>query len=79
MQKLQNRAARVVTNSSNDQSLLPLTSQLGWLTVKEMIDLETAFAVYKVLQETCTSLQAINVSQHVWALQKEPYPTTTLS
>lgn len=49
LQKLQNRAARVVTNSPFDQTSLPLISKLGWLTVKEMIDFETACIVYKAL------------------------------
>ena len=50
LQKLQNRAALVVTNSPNDQSSLPLILQLGWLTVKEMIDFETACTIYRVLK-----------------------------
>ena len=49
LQKLQNRAARVVTNSPFDHTSLPLISKLGWLTVKEMIDFETACMVYKAL------------------------------
>ena len=48
--KLQNRAARVATNSPNNQSSLPLILQLGWLKVKEMIDFETGCTVYKVLK-----------------------------
>ena len=50
LQNLQNRAARVVTNSHNDQSSLPLISQLGSLTVKDMIEFEAACTVYKVLK-----------------------------
>ena len=49
LQKLQNRAARVVTNSPVDHASLPLISKLGWLTVNEMIDFETACMVYKAL------------------------------
>ena len=49
LQKLQNRTARVVTNSPFDHTSLPLISKLGWLTVKEMIDFETACMVYKAL------------------------------
>ena len=49
LQKLQNRAARVVTNSPFDHASLPLISKLGWLTVNEMIDFETACMVYKAL------------------------------
>ena len=49
LQKLQNQAARVVTNSLFDHKSLPLISKLGWLTVKEMIEFETACMVYKAL------------------------------
>ena len=47
--KLQNRAARVVTNSPFDHASPPLISKLGWLTVKEMIDFETTCMVYRAL------------------------------
>jgi len=50
LRKLQNRAARVVTNSSNDQSSLPLISQLGWLALREIVYFEKACTVYKVLK-----------------------------
>ena len=50
LQKLQNRAARVVTNSLFDHASLPLISKLGWLTVNEMIDFETACMVYTALR-----------------------------
>ena len=49
LQKLQNRAARIVTNSPFDHASLPLIPKLGWLTVNEMIDFETACMVYKAL------------------------------
>ena len=49
LQKLQNRAARIVTNSSYDASSLPLIGSLGWLTIIEMIEFETATTVYKSL------------------------------
>ena len=45
----------VLSNSPNDRSSLPLILQLGWLTVKEMIDFETAFTVYSVLKELAPS------------------------
>ena len=41
-QKLQNRAALIVTNSSYDASALPLIGSLGWLTKKEMVEFEAA-------------------------------------
>ena len=49
LQKLRNRAARVVTNSLFDHTSLPLLSKLGCLTVEEIIDSETALMVYKAL------------------------------
>ena len=49
LQQLPNRAACVVTNSPFDHKSLPLISKLGWLTVKDMIDFETARMVYKAL------------------------------
>ena len=49
LQKLQNRATRIVTNSSNDASSLPLIQSLEWLTIKEMIVFEIATTVYKSL------------------------------
>ena len=49
LQKLQNRAARIVTNSPYDTSALPLIKSLGWLTIRELIDFETGKIVYKSL------------------------------
>ena len=40
LQKLQNRAARIVTNSPYDASALPLIGSLGWLTIRELIDFD---------------------------------------
>ena len=49
LQKLQNRAAKLVTNSPFDASPLPVIRALGWSTVREIIDLESARIVYKSL------------------------------
>ena len=49
LQKLQNRAARIVTNSPYDASALPLIGSLGWLTIKGLIDFEMSKMVYKSL------------------------------
>ena len=49
LQKLQNRAARIVTGSRYDQSALPLIRALGWHTVREILDLETLKMVFKSL------------------------------
>ena len=49
LQKLQNRAARIVTGSSYDAPSEPLRKDLGWLSVKEMIVKETSTMIYKSL------------------------------
>ena len=47
LQKIQNRAARIVTNSPFDKVSLSLTSQHGRLDLKEVIDFEIATTVFK--------------------------------
>ena len=47
--KLNNRAARIVTNSSYVASADALIEKLDWLTISEIIKRETATMVYKSL------------------------------
>ncbi len=47
LQKLQNRAARKVTNSSYDASAAQLIKELKWPTVHDMIKHETTTIVFK--------------------------------
>ena len=47
LQKLQNRAARIVTNSSFDSPSRPLIVSLGWKTIRELVDEESRSMVYK--------------------------------
>ena len=47
LQKLQLRAARIITNSSSDASSKPLIQKLGWKTVNDMIKHESRTMVYK--------------------------------
>ena len=47
LQKLQKRAARIVTNSPFDSSAAPLLQRLGWLPVDRLIHRETSSMVYK--------------------------------
>ena len=47
LQKLQNRAARIITNSSYDAPAEALITELKWPTVRDMIRSETATTVYK--------------------------------
>ena len=47
LQTLQNRAARIVTDSSYKTSAFPILEKLGWLTVNDLIETETLKLVYK--------------------------------
>ena len=49
LQKIQNRAARIVTNSPHDASAAPLIQNLGWPTINNLIRKETATLTYKSL------------------------------
>ena len=49
LQKLQNRAARIVTKSSFDTPSIGLIQRLNWPTVSEIIKSETATTMYKLL------------------------------
>ena len=58
LQILQNRAARIVTNSAYDAHFMPLIKELSWLTVKELIRFETATTVFKSMNQLCPSSMA---------------------
>ena len=49
LQKLQNRAARIVTKSSFDTPSIGLIQRLNWPTVSDIIRSETATTMYKSL------------------------------
>ena len=49
LQKLQNKAARIVTNSPIDASAAPLLQRLGWPSVQKLINKEIGSMVYKSL------------------------------
>ena len=51
LQKLQNRAARIVTNSRYDASAKPIIKKLGWHTVSANIQMETLSIVYKSIND----------------------------
>ena len=51
LQKLQNRAARIITNSSFDTPSRPLIDQLGWKTIEQLIVSESQTMVFKSLHE----------------------------
>ena len=50
LQKLQNRAAKLVTNSPFDATALPVIRALQWPTVREPIDFESQKMVFKSLK-----------------------------
>ena len=47
MQRLQNRAARIVTISAYDASALPIIRKLRWPTINALIESETLKMVFK--------------------------------
>ena len=51
LQKLQNRAARIVTNSSFNTPSRPLIEVLGWKTIEQLISIESKTMVFKSLNE----------------------------
>ena len=51
LQKLQNRAARIVKNSSFDTPSNQLIEKLGWKTINKLIDIESKIMVFKSLNE----------------------------
>ena len=51
LQKLQNRAARIVTISSFDTSSNQFIENLLWKTITELIDIESKTLVFKSLNE----------------------------
>ena len=48
LQKLQNRAARIITGSSYDAPSKPLLETLSWKTNKETIQFESQIMVFKI-------------------------------
>ena len=51
LQKLQNRAARIVANCSFDTPSNQLIEKQGWKTINELIDIESKTMVFKSLNE----------------------------
>ena len=50
LQRLQNRAARTVTNSQFDAPSKPLIQSLGWKTIQELINRQVNLTVFKCLK-----------------------------
>ena len=47
LQKLQNRAARIITGSNYDAPSKPLIKGLGWKTIEDLIQYESQLIVFK--------------------------------
>ena len=68
LQKLQNRAARIVTNGSYDSSASALIKTLNWSTVADMIEVETACMVYKSINDLAVDyLSEIFTKNSAWS------------
>ena len=65
LQKLQNRAARIVTNSSYDFSASALIETLNWPTVADMIKVKTAYMVYTSINELAPDYLSQNFYEKV--------------
>ena len=55
LQKLQNSAARIATNSPYDAPSQPLLEKLGWQPIKELINIKTAMMVYRSMNNEAPS------------------------
>ena len=47
LQKLQNRAARIATNSPYDATSQPQLKKIGWQSIRELIGIEADMIVYR--------------------------------
>ena len=50
LQKLQNRAARIATNSSFNADIKPMFEILGWITIQQLIDTQSKIVTFKSLK-----------------------------
>ena len=51
IQKIQNRAALIVTRSEFDENAEPLIKELGWKTVRELVRYDTAITMHKSMHK----------------------------
>ena len=63
LQKLQNRAARIITNSSFDTPSRPLIAELGWQTIEELTESESKTKVFKALNDLAPQYLCITSSR----------------
>ena len=84
LQKLQNRAARIVTNSSFDAVIKPMFESLGWKTIQQLMDRQSKIVTFKFLKSlapkylcelfnrnsACSSGNLRNTNTDVWLPRK---------
>ena len=84
LQKLQNRAARIVTNSSFDAAIKPMFESLGLKTIQQLIGTQSKIVTFKSLKNrapkylcelfnknsACSSRNLRNTNTHVWLPRK---------
>ena len=66
LQRLENRAARIVTNSGYDSSASALMKILKWPKVADMIKMETACMVYKSINDLAQDYRVSQKSTPFW-------------
>ena len=73
LQKIQNRAARVVTRLSWDTPIKKLLKQCGWLSVSQLSVYHSLVQMYKILQNKSPGY----LHQKITNQGKFPYPTSS--
>jgi len=64
LQKIQNKAAKMITRSSAREHVKPILKSLHWLPVKERVDYKIACLIYKCLNEEAPSYLSELVEVH---------------
>ena len=72
LQKLQDRAARIVTSSSIDAPSRPLMNELGWKTIDELVDNESKVMVYISQHQLAPQYLSSMSTKKLKSLLKEP-------
>ena len=69
LQKLQNRAARIITNSSIDAPGRPLMDSLGWKTIDVLVSSEPKIMVFKSVNEMAPQYTCVTFSSEILRAQ----------
>ena len=77
LQKLQNRAAQIITNSSFDTSSRPLIEGLGWKAIEELISYESKIMVFKSHNELAPQFLCNLLTKNSQCSSRNPRNTET--